>query len=235
MGTAERLRNLRNIIPANEPVIVVLSAMSGVTNALAETITLACEGKEKLAIDKLKSVEKHHEDTCNELFAHSQFKQKALSMVNSVFEIAFLKVEKNYQKSEKEILAIGEILSTNLFQTYLEEVGEKSILLHALDFMKTDQDGEPDYQHVSSKLAKLISFYPGTNLFVTQGYISRNNAGDVDNLKRGGSDYTAAIIGNAIDASEVQIWTDIDGFRNNDPRFVSGTIPVREQSFDEAA
>jgi aspartate kinase len=235
VGTAERLKNLKSIIPTNEPVLVVLSAMSGVTNALVETINLATEGKVKEAAEKLKSLEIYHLATCEELFSLGEFKKKATEVVNSVFEEAFSRIENPTSTTEKEILAIGEILSTNLFQIYLEEVEIKSVLLPALDFMKIDQEGEPDYQHIESNITKLISSYPDTNLFVTQGYICRNHKGAIDNLKRGGSDYTAAIIGNAINASEVQIWTDIDGFHNNDPRFVSGTIPVRELSFDEAA
>jgi len=136
---------------------------------------------------------------------------------------------------EKAILAQGELLSTALFHYYLEEIGEPSILLSALNFMRIDENEEPDLTYIETHLKQELAKHPDQKLFITQGYICRNNFGEIDNLKRGGSDYTASLIGAAIHAEEIQIWTDIDGMHNNDPRFVNKTHPIKQLSFDEAA
>jgi aspartate kinase len=135
---------------------------------------------------------------------------------------------------DKIILAQGELLSTTLYHIYLKEIGVPSVLLPALEFMKTDEDSEPIVDHITSHLTPLLEQNEDTNLFITQGYICRNAFGEVDNLRRGGSDYTASLIGAGIRSEEVQIWTDIDGMHNNDPRIVKGTKPIAQLSFDEA-
>ena len=235
VGTAERIQGLSRIIPTTEPVIVVLSAMAGVTNGLVESINLANQGKAQMAKDKLKEVEKMHMDACDNLFASPNFKMKGKEFIKKIFEDDVSKLESISPKAEKEIVSLGEILSTNLFQFYLSEQGVESALVPALSFMRVDKDGEPDYYYIAESLDRLLDSCRGINVIVTQGFICRNSKGEIDNLKRGGSDYSAAIIGNAIGADEVQIWTDIDGFHNNDPRYVKGTIPIRQLSFDEAA
>lgn len=136
---------------------------------------------------------------------------------------------------ERTLLAQGELISTQMMQFYLEEKGVRSALLPALDFMRIDQQGEPDMWYVKSNLERMIKEHADVDLFITQGYICRNHFGDIDNLKRGGSDYTASIIGAAIKLEEVQIWTDIDGMHNNDPRVVEKTRPISKLTFDEAA
>ena len=136
---------------------------------------------------------------------------------------------------EKVVLSKGELLSTNLMQLYLNEQHVASVLLPALDFMRTDRNNEPDAVYIKDKLQTMLDTYPDTKLFITQGYICRNAYGEIDNLQRGGSDYSASLIGAAAGASEIQIWTDIDGMHNNDPRFVDHTQPVRHLLFEEAA
>ena len=176
-----------------------------------------------------------HLETCEKLFVSAEHKMKGKELIKKIFEESYSKLTGINSISEREILSMGEILSTTLFHLHLEEQGDASALIPALNFMRVDKDGEPDYYYISENLKRLLSSCTGINTIITQGYICRNAKGEVDNLKRGGSDYSAAIIGNAINASEVQIWTDIDGFHNNDPRYVQGTIPIRELSFDEAA
>jgi len=148
-----------------------------------------------------------------------------LSLVNEVYTT----------KIQKIILAQGEIVSTNLFQLYLNEIEENSELISALDFMIIDQNNEPSIEYIKENLTKLLSKSPSTKTFITQGFICKNQKNEIDNLQRGGSDYTASIIGAAIASSQIQIWTDIDGMHNNDPRFVDQTFSIEEISFDEAA
>lgn len=234
MGTAERIKNLRRIIPTTEPVIVVLSAMAGVTNSLVESINLAQQGKMMMAKKLLTKVEQQHISTCKSLFSSPKFKTKGMEIVKKIMQDSAVLLH-NINTSEKQILVLGETLSSNLLHIYLCEQSVESALLPALSFMRIDKDGAPDYFYTSEKLSSLLESSKGINTIITQGFICRNALGGIDNLNRGGSDYSAAIIGNVIDADEVQIWTDIDGIHNNDPRHVKGTQPVRELSFDEAA
>lgn len=235
MGSAERIQNLRRIIPTTEPIVVVLSAMAGVTNILVESINLAAKGNTMLAMNKLKEVELMHMTTCENLYTTSNFKMKGKELIKKIFEFSYTRFERFDNSTGREILALGETLSTNLFYLYLQEQGVEAALIPALSFMRVDKDGEPDHFYIAENLNRLLDSCTGINVIITQGFICRNARGEVDNLKRGGSDFTAAIIGHAINASEVQIWTDIDGFHNNDPRYVEGTLPIRELSFDEAA
>ncbi len=236
VGTAERIRNLERIIPSNEPTIVVLSAMAGVTNGLVAACDALRVGNIKMAQKLLKQVEAKHTETCKELLASKEFKRKGMEITFGEFDKAAALMDSGYsQTTEQQVLALGEIMSTNLFFLFLQENEIKAALLPALSFMRIDKDGEPDYYYITENLKRLLDTCTGINILITQGFICRNAQGEVDNLKRGGSDYSAAIIGNAINASEVQIWTDIDGFHNNDPRFVKGTEPIRQLSFDEAA
>jgi diaminopimelate decarboxylase len=235
VGTAERIQNLRRIISTEEPIVVVLSAMAGVTNSLVESINLASNGKLEEAKEKLMEVEQIHLIACDNLFATSSFNEKGKELIKKIFSDSYEKLDAFDSIASKEIIALGEILSTNLFHLYLSEQEVESALIPAFSFMRIDKDGEPDYFYVAENLNRLLESCSGINVIITQGFICRNAKGEIDNLKRGGSDFTAAIIGNAINASEVQIWTDIDGFHNNDPRHVEGTIPIRALSFDEAA
>lgn len=237
VGSAERMRGVAQLIVNDEPKIVVLSAMSGTTNTLVKI----CD---YLYANKLNEAQKEMDDwynkyikVCSELLSGEQ-KEKSVSFVSSVFEeIKTFRSEAFTftSKEEKIILAQGEILSTHLFYFYLQQIGVSTVLLDALEFMKLDVNNEPDILFTRKVLTDILNQYKSENLFLTQGYICRNAYGDVDNLKRGGSDYTASIIGAAIDASEIQIWTDIDGVHNNDPRVVKRTYPVNYLSFEEAA
>lgn len=236
VGTSQRIRNLAEIIPSTETVIVVLSAMSGTTNSLIEIANEASKGKTEKAIDLVKELEVKYHDTCNELFLTELYKKRGEEFIKDMFSSLTEKVRKGFNNNEyNETVAMGELLSTGLFQMYLSEQKKNSAYLPALNFMRIDKDLEPDYFYIAEKLERIFDDYIGTKIFVTQGFICRNAKGEVDNLGRGGSDYSAAILGNIVNADEVQIWTDIDGIHNNDPRFVSNTAPLRELSFDEAA
>jgi len=237
VGTPDRMRQVTKLIINDEPKIVVLSAMSGTTNALVKISEYLYNGQIKDAEKDIENLYQKYIDVCNDLL-NGEFKEKGVAYVNSVFETIKTFRSEAFtftQKEEKIILAQGELLSTHLFHYYLQQIGVKNTLLNALDFMRIDENNEPDIEFTKKVLSDILKKYEGEKLFITQGYICRNAFGEIDNLKRGGSDYTASIIGAAIMASEIQIWTDIDGMHNNDPRVVSRTYPVNYLSFDEAA
>ncbi len=236
VGTAQRIKELSGIIPAGEPVIIVLSAMSGTTNALISVVELIHKNEIESAMLRFKELEIKYYTIVNELFDTQVYKKRGEEFIKDMFGSAFKNISKDINENDaNEIVALGELLSTGLFHMYLTEQGIRSAFIPALNFMRTDKDKEPDTYYIAENLKRYLDSYPKTTLFITQGFICRNVNGSVDNLGRGGSDYTAAIIGAAIDAGQVEIWTDIDGIHNNDPRFVEDTSPLRELSFDEAA
>jgi len=236
VGSAQRIKGLLDIINPGERQIVVLSAVSGTTNALVE-ISAAFSADKKddaqFLIDKLK---KGYELLIEELFATPEGVQNGQEVINYHFGIIDSFSNDVFTPSEEKIiLAQGELISTTLFHIYLTELGIRSKLLPALDFMKIDEDNEPQIEVLRTELSSILNQYSDQHLFITQGFICRNAFGEIDNLRRGGSDYTASLIGSAISADEIQIWTDIDGMHNNDPRIVKGTQPIKHLSFDEAA
>lgn len=236
VGSAERMFSVAKLIKSSEPRIVVLSAVSGTTNSLVE-ISASLYKSDKDGANKLiDALYSKYKVLVKELLKTADGVKKGNELIDEHFEYV-----RNFTKDlftiheEKAILAQGELISTALFHYYLEENGEKSVLLPALNFMRTDEEGEPDLNYISENLKRELKNYPSDKLFITQGYICRNAFGEIDNLKRGGSDYTASLVGAAIEAEEIQIWTDIDGMHNNDPRIVKKTFPIEELSFDEAA
>ena len=212
VGSAQRMKEVAKLITDGEQKIVVLSAMSGTTNTLVEISDYLYkknpEGANEI-INKLESKYKQHVD---ELFATQEYKQKGLEVIKSHFDYI-----RSYTKDlftlfeEKVVLAQGELISTAMVNFYLQECGVKSVLLPALEFMRTDKNAEPDPVYIKDKLRAQLDLYPDTEIYITQGFICRNAYGEIDNLQRGGSDYTASLIGAAVNASEIQIWTDIDG------------------------
>lgn len=236
VGSAGRMKNLVPLIVNEETKIVVLSAMSGTTNNLVEISNALSMGDLDKANGLITALEHKYEDVLKDLYTKESALAKGKELIKKHFAFMRSLVLDNFTpKKEKIILAEGEMLSTALVHYYLEEIGVSSVLLPALDFMRIDDREEPDLSYIEEHLKAELRKYPKDNLFITQGYICRNAAGDIDNLKRGGSDYTATIIGAALTAEEIQIWTDIDGMHNNDPRIVDKTYPVTELSFDEAA
>lgn len=236
VGSPERMKKLLDIIHPGQKQIVVLSAVSGTTNSLVEISNAYLNGDKQKARELTDSLFEKYKVFVADLFSTGQGRSNATDLINYHFTLLnsfstdlFTPVE------EKIILAQGELLSTTLYHYYLTEQGVRSVLLPALDFMKIDEDNEPVVDYITSHLEPLLSKYSDQTLFITQGYICRNSFGEIDNLRRGGSDYTASLIGAAIRADEVQIWTDIDGMHNNDPRIVKGTRPIAQLSFDEAA
>lgn len=236
VGSADRMKKVAELIVAKETTIVVLSAMSGTTNSLVEFANCLHQKKSDVATDLLLGLHEKYKQTVEELFSKDAFKQTANEMLLSHFN--YLKqftLDSFTLFEEKAVLAQGELLSTALFQLYLEEIGHTSALLPALNFMRIDKEEEPDHFYIKENLQRELDKQPTITCFITQGFICRNVYGEIDNLKRGGSDYTASIIGVAAQADEVQIWTDIDGMHNNDPRIVDKTSPIEHLSFDEAA
>ena len=237
VGKPERMLQVSELVTkSEEPVIVVLSALSGTTNALVTIGDLIAKGERDNARQEINKLEAHYQEFISTLVQKPEFVEKAKAIIAEHFEFLTIILKISYSESlSKDILAQGELLSTKLFCVFLEEKGIDHRLLPALEFMSIDGNDEPQIGTIKVKLSQLLMKHKDKNLFVTQGYICKNARGEVDNLKRGGSDYTASLIAAAINASVCEIWTDIDGMHNNDPRIVSKTIPVEQMSFDEAA
>lgn len=237
VGSPERMKGVASLVTeSGEPTFIVLSAMSGTTNSLVEISDYLYKKNPEGANELINNLEKKYMQHVEELYSTEEMK-------NTTRE--FLQGEFNYLRSftkdlftsfeEKSIVAQGEMMSTNMVVNYLKEQGVKAVLLSALDFMRTDKNAEPDPQYIKEKLAAIMEQNQGYQIYITQGFICRNAYGEVDNLQRGGSDYTASLIGAALPAEEIQIWTDIDGMHNNDPRVVEHTEAVRQLNFEEAA
>ena len=236
VGTPERIKSVAQLVTTNEPIIVVLSAMSGTTNNLVEISDYLGKKNQDGAYEKINTLEKKYKKVVDELFLTKEFKNKGFELILNHFNYIRSFTQDLFTSNEvKCLLAQGELISSALFQFYLEEQNIASILLPALNFMRIDREQEPDQYYIRENLNRELEKYPDTKLFITQGFICRNAFGEIDNLKRGGSDYSASLIGVALNASEIIIWTDIDGFHDNDPRFVNNTHPIAELSFDEAA
>lgn len=238
VGKPERMRSIRQLITADgQPKIVVLSALSGSTNTLLSISESLIAKNQAEAQTKAATLRAHYDVFLTELYQTPSGLGKGQAIVEKEFAfIGSLIATVPYTlKEEKEMVALGELLSTQIFEAFLQEEGVNSTLLAALDFMVIDADNEPIMTEISTKLAATIAPVKDKQIFITQGFICRNPEGEVDNLKRGGSDYTASLIGGAVQAEEIQIWTDIDGMHNNDPRIVKNTFPIRELSFAEAA
>jgi aspartate kinase len=236
VGSPERMKALLPLIVNDQPKIVVLSAMSGTTNHLVEIAAGLYAKNNDLARKLIDALETKYKQVVAELYSSAKGKEKGNELIAEHFSyLRSFTIDLFTVNEEKAILAQGELLSTALVQFYLEESGIPSVLLPALQFMRIDGNDEPDLNYIEQHLKQELAKSAAHTLFITQGYICRNSFGEIDNLKRGGSDYTATLIGAAITATEVQIWTDIDGMHNNDPRIVDKTFPVHELSFDEAA
>ena len=237
VGTPDRMKEVTNLVTkSGEPVFVVLSAMSGTTNSLVEIADYLYKKNPEGANEVINQLERKYMKHVDELYTKDATKEQTREFVIS---------EMNYLRSftkelftsfeEKSIVAQGEMLSTNMVVNYMQEQGIKAVLLNALDFMRTDKNSEPDPVYIKEKLAAIMEKNEGQQVYITQGFICRNAYGEIDNLQRGGSDYTASLIGAALNAEEIQIWTDIDGMHNNDPRVVDKTEPVHQLHFEEAA
>ena len=237
VGKPQRMHEVAKLVLRDdEPKIVVLSALSGTTNALTEISAFMARGDRATAKEQIDILQVHYQDFIKELLVAESSMVKANAVIAEHFEFLTIILKISFSEAlNKDILAQGELLSTKLFSIYLEEINIKHVLLTALDFMTIDGNGEPQIGTIKVKLAQLLQRHKDTIIFITQGYISRNAKGEVDNLKRGGSDYSASLIAAAINASVCEIWTDIDGMHNNDPRIVKRTVPIEQLSFEEAA
>jgi aspartate kinase len=237
VGKPERMHEVARLITADpENKIVVLSALSGTTNALVEIGQSAARFEREKAGELISRLRNHYVEFIQLLLKTEKAQKKAEAIILEHFEFLGIILRISFSEAlNKDILAQGELLSTKLFSVYLEEQGIPHVLLPALEFMRIDEEDEPQLELIRTRLMELLSKHPGIKLFVTQGYICRNSKGEVDNLKRGGSDYTASLVAAAVNATVCEIWTDIDGMHNNDPRVVKKTIPIEQLSFDEAA
>ena len=236
VGSAQRMKDVAKLITDGEKNIVVLSAMSGTTNTLVEISDYLYKKNPEGANEIINNLEAEYKKHVDELFSTEEYKKKTLDFIREEFDFI-----RSYTKDlftlfeEKVILAQGEIISTNMVTNYLLEQGINATLISALEYMRTDKNAEPDPIYIKEKLKAQLDKCPDADIYITQGFICRNAYGEIDNLQRGGSDYTASLIGAAVNASEIQIWTDIDGMHDNDPRVVDKTSPVRQLQFEEAA
>ncbi len=237
VGSPERIKNVSSLITnSGEPVFVVLSAMSGTTNALVEISDYLYKKNPEGANDVINRLEQNYMKHVDELYSTEEWREKTRSFLTYEFDYLRSFTKDLFTSfEEKNIVAQGEIMSTNMVVNYLKECGVKAVLLSALDFMRTDKNAEPNPAYIKEKLTDILKETTGYQVYITQGFICRNAYGETDNLQRGGSDYTASLIGAAINAEEIQIWTDIDGMHNNDPRVVEKTEAVRQLHFEEAA
>ena len=233
VGSAGRIASVAALATRERGNIVVLSAMSGTTNSLVEISEYLYKGNVPGAQETLNALETKYRAVVDELFCGDSTAFVRLEPSFRLIRAFFC--EPFGESAEKEILAQGELMSTALMQECMSRRGIAVGMLPALDYMRTLDNGEPDMAHIGTRLRRLLADNPGCDVYLTQGYICRNSHGGIDNLKRGGSDYTASLIGAVTDADEIQIWTDIDGMHNNDPRFVPDTAPVHELHFEEAA
>ena len=236
VGTPQRMKEVVRLINDGQQKIVVLSAMSGTTNSLVEISDYYRKRNSEAAgsvINKLRTKYMQHVE---ELYEKEETKQQTRALLEEIIMYLHSFAGCDFtDANEKAILAQGELMSTNMVTNYLREQGVKVYLLPALEYMRIDENGEPDSPYINTQLKTLLDAHKGYDLYITQGFICRNRKGEIDNLQRGGSDYTACLIGAALRAEEIQIWTDIDGMHNNDPRIVEGTQPVRQLHFEEAA
>ncbi len=236
VGNPERIKALIPLISDKEKKVVVLSAISGTTNSLIEITDLLYEGNVEGASSKIEALRAKYHKVVEELYETDQFRKTGNELIDSHFDYINNFTLRVFTKlQEKAIVAQGELMSTSLLHQLLQEKNIKSSLISALNFMRIDKDGEPDYFYISENIARELKKHGSDTIIITQGFICRNVYGEIDNLKRGGSDYSASIIGAVLKVKEIQIWSDISGFHNNDPRFVEGTKVIRELSFDEAA
>ena len=236
VGSAERIKNVAELISNKGKNIIVLSAMAGTTNTLVEISDYLYKKNVDGAKETINNLEMKYKQTINDLYSTETAKEEAYCEIKACFNyIRSLSKDIFTLFEEKEILAQGEIMSTVMMNLYLRENGIKSELLPALDYMKTDKNGEPDTNYIRQRLNNLLDKHEDAEIFITQGYICRNAYGEIDNLQRGGSDFSASLVGAAINAEEIEIWTDIDGMQNNDPRYVENTKPVEKLNFEEAA
>ena len=237
VGTPSRMKEVTTLVTkSGDPVFVVLSAMSGTTKSLVEISDYLYKKNPEGANEVINQLERKYMQHIEELYSTAEMKEQTRD---------FLQSEMNYLRSftkelftsfeEKSIVAQGEMMSTNMVVNYMKEQGVNAILLNALDFMRTDKNAEPDPVYIKEKLSAIMENNEGAQVYITQGFICRNAYGEIDNLQRGGSDYTASLVGAALNAEEIQIWTDIDGMHNNDPRVVDKTEPVHQLHFEEAA
>ena len=237
VGSPDRMKNVASLITeSGDPTFVVLSAMSGTTNSLIEISNYLYKKNPDGANEVINTLEKKYMQHVEELYSTDEYKEKTREFLREEF-----KYMRSFTKDiftsfeEKSIVAQGEIMSTNMVLNYLQEQGIKATLLSAFDFMRTDKNAEPDAQYIKEKLTAIMTENEGYQIYITQGFICLNAYGEIDNLQRGGSDFTASLIGVALSAEEIQIWTDIDGMHNNDPRIVDETDAIRQLNFEEAA
>jgi len=236
IANADRMKHVARLISTDEPKIVVLSAMAGTTDSLESVVHYLYQNNVESARELINTMKRSYTEVVEALLPAGGFREQGYGLIDEHFnQIHSFTRDVFTVYEERALLAQGELLSSALMNLYLQQQGHQAVLLPALSFMRVDKDQEPDYFYIHENLQREMKHYPDAKLFLTQGYICRNAYGEIDNLRRGGSDYTASLIGAEMKVEEIQIWTDIDGMHNNDPRVVEETHPIERLSFEEAA
>ena len=236
VGSLQRIKEVASLITEGGKKIVVLSAMSGTTNSLVEITDYFKKKNPEAANNVINGLRRKYMQHVDELYSTEQMKKQTKELLEEIFMYLHSFSSSDFgEHEEKAILAQGEIMSTNMMTNYLRETGVNVLLISAFDFLKLDENKEPELSYIAKQLKAILKSNSQYDLYITQGFVCLDHEGHIDNLQRGGSDYTASLIGAALRAEEIQIWTDIDGMHNNDPRFVENTTPVRQLNFEEAA
>lgn len=236
VGSPQRMKDVAQLISDGQQKIVVLSAMSGTTNTLVEIADYYKKNNVEAAGNVINRLRCKYLEHVENLYTDTTVATRTADYLEEEFTYLHSFASVEYTDAvEKAILAQGEMMSTNMVTNYLKEQGQKVMLIPALDYMRLTENGEPDLAYINTRLHEILAENDKCDIYITQGFICMNHKGEIDNLQRGGSDYTACLIGAALRAEEIQIWTDIDGMHNNDPRIVEGTLPVRQLNFEEAA
>lgn len=236
VGSPENMRSVMEIITDGDPKIVVLSAMSGTTNSLVEISNKLYAADKEGAKKLIQELKNKYIKVVEELYKTNDCKKEGEKVTDYHFGILSSQVEGDFTEVKEQIIvAQGELISTALFTYLLKENGVKTALLPSLDFMRIDEDKQADLPKIRELIRPVLEMAGDQEIYIAQGFICRNANGDIDNLQRGGSDYTASLLGAAIYAEEIEIWTDIDGIHNNDPRFVDKTSRIDNLLFVEAA
>jgi len=236
VDSASEMKEIARLICSGSKDVVVLSALSGTTDTLVEISDYLYKKNPDGANEIINQLENAYYDYVEELFSSKTYKENANEILKSHFDYI-----RSFTKGlftlfeEKIILAQGELMSSSLMDLYLKESGVKSCLIPALDYMRIDKNAEPDTAYIKENILILLEKNSDSDIYITQAYICRNAYGEIDNLLKGGSDYSASLIGAAVNAEEIQIWTKMDGMHNNDIRYVADAAPIRNLQFEEAA
>lgn len=236
IGSVDKIQAVASIVEKEKNNIIVLSSIKGTAETLAEISKYLYNKNQEGAFELINQLDDTYTSLISDLFETEEYRVKALKFIR--WRIDYIR---SFSKDlftlfeERIVMSQGELISTDIFSFYFSERGTKAITIPALDFVRTDKNSVPDQDFLKEQLGPLLNVSEDVDLFMTQGYICRNVYGEIDDLRKGGSDYTASLIGSSLKLEEIQIWADVDVMQNNDSRYIKGTKAIRKLNFDEAA